>query len=94
MHYAFDRWISETFPTVVFERYADDAVVHCASQAQARRVLEALHERMADVGLQLHPDKTTIVYCKDSNRRATFARTSFTFLGFTFRHAVHGGRTG
>jgi group II intron reverse transcriptase/maturase len=85
MHYAFDRWLSEHFPTVVFERYADDAVVHCASQAQARQVLAALHERMAQVGLQLHPDKTKIVYCKDSNRQAEFACTSFTFLGFTFR---------
>lgn len=85
MHYAFDRWLAEHFPTVEFERYADDAVLHCASQAQAQQVLEALHERMAHVGLQLHPDKTRIVYCKDSNRRAQFACTSFTFLGFTFR---------
>ena len=68
-----------------FERYADDAVLHCTSQTQARHVLEALQERMAEVGLQLHPDKTKIVYCKDSNRRGQFARTSFTFLGFTFR---------
>ena len=60
-------------------------MVHCASQAQAHQVLAALHERMAQVGLQLHPDKTRIVYCKDSNRRAQFACTSFTFLGFTFR---------
>ena len=60
-------------------------MVHCASQAQAQQVLAALHERMAQVGLQLHPDKTRIVYCKDSNRQAEFACTSFTFLGFTFR---------
>jgi RNA-directed DNA polymerase len=85
MHYAFDRWLAENFPSVAFERYADDAVVHCASRAQAHQVLAALHERMAQVGLQLHPDKTRIVYCKDSNRRAQFACTSFTFLGFTFR---------
>jgi len=85
MHYALDRWLTEQFPSVAFERYADDAVVHCASQAQAQQVLAALHERMAQVGLQLHPDKTRIVYCKDSNRQAQFACTSFTFLGFTFR---------
>lgn len=85
MHYAFDRFLSERFPMVVFERFADDAVVHCASQAQAHEVLAALHERMAEVGLELHPDKTAIVYCKDSNRQEEFACTSFTFLGFTFR---------
>lgn len=85
MHYAFDRWLTEQFPMVRFERYADDAVIHCRSRAQAEQVLAALHERMATVGLELHPDKTKIVYCKDSNRRGDFEHTSFTFLGFTFR---------
>jgi RNA-directed DNA polymerase len=69
---------------VAFERYADDAVIHCVTRAQANKVLTALHERMAEVGLELHPDKTKIVYCKDSNRRGDFEHTSFTFLGYTF----------
>jgi rhodanese-related sulfurtransferase len=65
---------------------ARDAVVHCATEQQARRVLAALEERMAEVGLQLHPDKTRIVYCQDMNRRRSdCAETSFTFLGYTFR---------
>ena len=86
MHYAFDKWLEREFPTVEFERYADDAVVHCATEQQARRVLAALEDRMAEVGLQLHPDKTRIVYCKDRNRRRSdCADTSFTFLGYTFR---------
>jgi RNA-directed DNA polymerase len=85
MHYAFDKWLEREFPTVEFERYADDAVVHCATEQQARKVLAALEERMADVGLQLHPDKTRIVYCRDRNRRRSdCAETSFTFLGYTF----------
>ena len=89
MHYAFDTWLDREFPLVRFERYADDAVVHCVSEHQARKVLAALHERMAEVGLELHPGKTKIVYCKDSNRRSPFGDVSFTFLGFTFqpRHA-------
>jgi RNA-directed DNA polymerase len=85
MHYAFDMWLSREFPTVAFERYADDAVVHCASRRQAETVLSALHGRMAEVGLELHPDKTKIVYCKDSNRRGEHEHTAFTFLGYTFR---------
>ncbi|MFG2348686.1 group II intron reverse transcriptase/maturase [Streptomyces phaeochromogenes] len=85
MHYAFDRWLVRQFPGVAFERYADDAVVHCASASQARRVLAALQGRLAEVGLELHPDKTKIVYCKDSNRRGSFEQVSFTFLGYTFR---------
>ena len=86
MHHAFDKWLEREFPMAEFERYADDAVVHCATEQQARKVLAALEERMAEVGLQLHPDKTRIVYCKDRNRRRKdCAETSFTFLGYTFR---------
>jgi RNA-directed DNA polymerase len=85
MHYAFDRWLAREFPAVPFERYADDGVVHCTSLAQAREVLAALRERMAEVGLELHPDKTRIVYCKGGNRSGDFEHQSFTFLGFTFR---------
>jgi group II intron reverse transcriptase/maturase len=86
MHYAFDLWLEREFPAVTFERYADDAVVHCATERQAREVLAALEQRMAEVGLQLHPDKTRIVYCKDGKRRrADCAETAFTFLGYTFR---------
>ena len=86
MHYAFDMWLEREFPAVTFERYADDAVVHCATERQAREVLAALDARMAEVGLQLHPDKTRVVYCKDRKRRcADCEHTSFTFLGYTFR---------
>ena len=85
LHYAFDAWMAREFPAVRFERYVDDAVVHCVSEAQARTVLAALQERMAQVGLTLHPDKTRIVYCKDGRRRGSGEHTSFTFLGYTFR---------
>ena len=72
-------------PGCPFERYADDAVVHCKSRRQAELVLAGIAARMAEVGLRLHPDKTRIVYCKDSNRRGEHEHTSFTFLGYTFR---------
>ena len=73
------------FSGVTFERDADDAVVDCTSQAQACTIRAAIEDRMVEVGLRLHPDKTRIVYCQDSNRRGSFELTSFTFLGFTFR---------
>jgi RNA-directed DNA polymerase len=85
MHYAFDAWIARNHPENPFERYADDAVVHCVSLEQAERLVEAIAARMEEVGLKLHPDKTRIVYCKDANRRATYEHTEFTFLGYTFR---------
>lgn len=85
LHYAFDVWMARQFPGVNFERYVDDAVVHCVSESQAHRVAAAIAERMEQVGLRLHPDKTRIVYCKDGKRRGSYEHTSFTFLGFTFR---------
>ena len=85
MHYAFGTWIEREFPAVWFERYAGDAVVHCVTERQARQVLAALENRMEEAGLQLHPAKTRIVYCKDGKRRGDSEHTSFTFLGFTFQ---------
>ena len=85
LHYAFDAWMRRTFPSVPFERYADDVIAHCASLAQAERVLAAISERLAECGLQLHPDKTRIVYCKDSDRSGSHEHESFDFLGYTFR---------
>ncbi len=85
MHYAFDTWLEREFPAVRFERYADDAVVHCATERQAEEVLAALAARMEEVGLRLHPAKTKIVYCKDRKRRLSYEHTSFTFLEYTFR---------
>jgi len=85
LHYAFDVWLTKEFPFVSFERYADDAVIHCKSKAQAHYVLKALAERMAQVGLELHPDKTRIVYCKDDHRLLNHEHERFDFLGYTFR---------
>ena len=85
LHYAFDTWMAREFPDVPFERYVDDAVVHCRDERQAHRVPAAIGQRMQEVGLRLHPDKTRIVYCKDGKRRGVYERTSFDFLGFTFQ---------
>lgn len=85
LHYAFDRWMDREFPTAPFERFADDAVIHCKTERQARQVLDALGRRMAEVGLELHPDKTRVVYCKDSDRRGSSEHEQFNFLGYTFR---------
>ena len=85
MHYAFDAWLAREFPAIRFERYCDDAVVHCGSKKQARQVRDAIAARLAKVGLELHPQKTKIVYCKDDDRRDDHEVTSFTFLGYEFR---------
>jgi group II intron reverse transcriptase/maturase len=85
MHYAFDSWMTRNYPDCPWERYADDVVVHCVSRRQAEVVLGGITQRMKEVGLRLHPDKTRIVYCQDGKRRGEHEHTSFTFLGFAFR---------
>jgi len=85
LHYAFDRWMRDNYPDVPFERYADDAICHCRSEAQARSLREALEVRLAACKLQLHPEKTRIVYCKDANRCGSYVQQQFDFLGYTFR---------
>jgi len=85
MHYAFDLWMQRNYPKCQFCRYADDAVVHCGSQEQAREVMQAIASRLAECGLMMHPEKSKIVYCKDSNRTQSYPLVHFTFLGFTFR---------
>jgi RNA-directed DNA polymerase len=85
MHYSFDRWMQKTHPECPFARYADDAVVHCRSQAAAEQLLAEIGGRLSHCKLSMHPTKSKIVYCKDSNRRQAFPQVQFTFLGFTFR---------
>ena len=85
LHYAFDAWMARHNPHISFERYADDIVCHCRTEAQARQLWRALGERFADCKLELHPQKTKIVYCKDVNRPGDFPTIAFDFLGFQFR---------
>jgi RNA-directed DNA polymerase len=95
LHWAFDAWMGREFPDCPFERYADDGLIHCKSQARARQVLAALEQRMTEVGLELHPDKTRIIYCKDSRRRKPWdGPVSFDFLGYAFRPRDTVGKNG
>lgn len=93
MHYAFDCWMKRSFAHCPFARYADDAVVHCRTEKQAQELMQAIAMRLAECGLTMHPEKSKIVYCKDSDRRGTYRQVQFTFLGFTFRpRRAHGKR--
>ena len=92
LHYAFDCWMQREYPDILFERYADDAICHCASEAQALELRRALEDRFSACRLRLHPEKTKIVYCKDANRTGEYPDQSFDFLGYTFRPRVAIGR--
>jgi len=85
LHYAFDMWMAREFPSISFERYCDDIVVHGFSEKQIRYLRLRIATRLREVGLRLHPDKTRIVYCQQDGRDGSYEHTSFTFLGFTFR---------
>ena len=85
LHHAFDMWMAQEFPHIPFERYADDAICHCRSEAEARVLQDALAVRLAACKLTLHPEKTCIVYCKDVNRKGDYPDIHFDFLGFQFR---------
>jgi RNA-directed DNA polymerase len=85
LHYAFDVWMQRHFPACPFERYADDAVIHCRRQAEAQAVVEAIRGRFEQCHLELHPTKTRIVYCQDDDRPKKHDNVKFDFLGYTFQ---------
>lgn len=94
LHYAFDRWMQTNCPNIPFERYADDGICHCKSEEQAVWLKRALEERMSECKLELHPDKTKIVYCRDADRRERYPNEAFDFLGYTFRPRLSKNRWG
>jgi RNA-directed DNA polymerase len=85
MHYTFDKWMAKEQPQNPWARYADDAVIHCRTQEDAERLLERLRERFKQCKLELHPEKTRIIYCKDKDRKGDYPEIKFDFLGYTFR---------
>jgi RNA-directed DNA polymerase len=85
LHYTYDVWMTRNHPNIPWCRYADDGLAHCKTEAQAKQLLVELELRFKDCGLELHPDKTKIVYCKDDNRKRKYPAKQFNFLGYNFR---------
>jgi RNA-directed DNA polymerase len=85
LHYVFDAWMKKNHPEILWCRYADDALAHCETEQQAQELLSALKLRFKECGLELHPEKTKIVYCRDENRKGMYPKTDFVFLGYNFR---------
>lgn len=94
LHYMFDKWMEKNFSENPFERYADDGVVHCKTFKEAESLKSMLEQRFAACKLELHPEKTKIVYCKDGNRKGEFSVEQFDFLGYTFRPRLAKSKTG
>ena len=94
LHYAFDLWMRRNWFHLPFERYADDIIVHCRTERDANLVCAKVAARLKKCGLELHPEKTKIVYCKDDNRKENHPNEQFDFLGFTFRPRKADSRRG
>lgn len=85
LHYAFDGWMRKEYSHIPFERFADDIVAHCKTEAEAKALRVAIEQRLAQCKLELHPEKTNVVYCKDEDRKRKYPNEKFDFLGYTFR---------
>jgi hypothetical protein len=85
LHYCFDSWVERTFPFVPWCRYADDGLLHCSSLKQAIYIKDCLSDRLKECGLEIHPEKTKIIYCRDGRRRGEAENYEFDFLGYSFR---------
>ena len=88
LHYVSDVWMQKHYPSTPWCRYADDGLIHCKTEQEANRMLEVLRARFASCGLELHPEKTKIVYCKDGKRKGKYQNTSFDYLGYIFRARI------
>ena len=85
LHYALDKWLEKKYSEIKFVRYADDMVIHCATQQEAEQILQAVRNRLSDVKLKLNEKKTQIVYCKDYRRKAKHEKVQFGFLGYSYQ---------
>ena len=94
LHYCMDSWLKRNYPQCPYERYADDAVIHCKTEAEAQELKMTLSKRLEECGLQIHPEKTKIVYCKDNNRKEDYPNTKFDFLGYGFQPREAKTKTG
>ena len=94
LHYALDTWVRKQFPTIEFERYADDAIYHCRTKIEAEKLKISLQERLTECNLEMNSEKSKIVYCKDGKRKGAYEHEKFDFLGYTFRPRLVRARAG
>jgi len=95
LHEAFDKWMKEKFADILFERYADDIIIHAVSEAQAYYLKNRIEVRLKEYKLELHPEKTKVVYVGRSNDhddRGHKLSRKFNFLGYDFKPRFYKGK--
>lgn len=83
LHISFDKWMDNYHPEKPFERYADDIVVHCKTEKQAKYLLKQINQRLNNCKLEVHPTKTKIVNLRGW-AQVKYPK-SYDFLGFTIK---------
>jgi len=94
LHYVIDLWANrwrrrEATGDMIIVRYADDFIVGFEHEADARRFLDEMRERLGEFALSLHPEKTRLIEfgrfaAERRQRRGLDKPETFNFLGFTF----------
>jgi RNA-directed DNA polymerase len=94
LHYVLDLWAErwrrrEATGDMIIVRYADDFIVGFQHEADARRFLDTMRERLQEFALSLHPEKTRLIEfgrlaAENRKRHGLGKPETFTFLGFTF----------
>jgi group II intron reverse transcriptase/maturase len=94
LHHVLDLWAAqwrrrEAKGDMIIVRYADDLVLGFEHEADARRFLDAMRERLGAFALSLHPDKTRMIAfgrhaAADRAKAGLGKPETFDFLGFTF----------
>ena len=85
LHYVFDVWLTKNHSNIPWSRYADDGVLHCRTNKQAKYIMNQLKRRFEECGLEMHSDKSKIVCCANTKQSWTGDVRSFDYLGYTFR---------
>ncbi len=101
LHYVLDLWFEKRIKKQIkgeghLVRYADDFVCMVQYKEDALYIEQAIKERFAEFGLELHPDKTRVIsfgrYERENAKRQKRKANTFDFLGFT--HYCHLSRKG
>ncbi len=95
LHYVLDKWLAKHYPQLAFVRYADDIIIHCNNEIEAKQALLAIRQRIQECKLRLNEEKTKLVYCKDYRRKEKKGyKKKFDFLGFTFKPQSTASKSG
>lgn len=85
LHYVLDKWLTHNYPRLTFVRYADDVIIHCQNENEAKLMMVKLQERLLHCGLRMNETKSKIVKCNQRIKSIGQYSKKYDFLGFSFQ---------